>query len=173
MHKQKTVIGRTTDISIVAEDIKDVPAKVDTGADGSSIWASEFSMTSDGSLSFCLFAKGSKFYTGKRHATKNYKVSVVRSAHGTLQVRYKVRLSVYIHGRRVRGTFTLADRSHNEYPVLIGCRLLTNRFIVDVSKGKRQRSEEYAIKASFNQELKKDPVGFFEKYHRGNERGDV
>lgn len=173
MIKQKTIIGRTTDIVLVSEDSLKIPAKVDTGADGSSIWASEFSMSDDGSLSFCLFAKGSPYYTGRRHSTKKYKASAVRSAHGTLQVRYKIELTVVIEKRRVRASFTLADRSLNTYPVLIGCRLLNNKFIVDVSKGRRRIAEKAIGDGPFNAELRKDPVGFFEKYHLENERGDV
>ena len=173
MIKQKAVIGRTTDIVLVSEDGLKVPAKVDTGADGSSIWASDLLMGQDGSLSFCLFAKESPHYTGQRHTTKKYKASAVRSAHGTLQVRYKIELTVVIEKRKVRASFTLADRSRNTYPVLIGCRLLNNKFIVDVSKGRRKQAEKVTGDGPFNAELRKDPVGFFEKYHLDNERGDV
>lgn len=176
MEKQKSTIGRATNMVLVSEGDIRVPAKVDTGADSSSIWASELTMNDDGTLSYCLFAKGSEYYTGRRHTVKEYSVSAVRSAHGTVQVRYKVRLSVIIEGRKIRATFTLADRSLNTYPVLIGCRLLTGKFIVDVSKGreaskkKRLRMNE---KGSLRAELYADPANFFEKYHLGNERGDV
>ena len=173
MEKQKTIIGRTTEISLVADGNLPIPAKIDTGADGSSIWASEFSMDETGHLSYCLFAKDSQYYTGKRHTAKTYQVSAVRSAHGSLQVRYKIKMSVIIEGRKVKGTFTLADRSQNTFPVLIGCRLLNKKFIVDVSKGKHYDSEAHIGVGPFNQEFKKDPVSFFKKYHHENERGDI
>ncbi|MEI9914427.1 MAG: hypothetical protein WDN66_05680 [Candidatus Saccharibacteria bacterium] len=41
MAKDTQVIGSTTTISIPAGGIVDLPAKVDTGADSSSIWASD------------------------------------------------------------------------------------------------------------------------------------
>lgn len=173
MKKQMAIIGRTTDIVLVSEGDLIIPAKVDTGADSSSIWASELSMGDDGSLSFCLFAKGSPHYTGRRHTTKKYKASAVRSAHGTLQIRYKIELTVIIEKRKVRASFTLADRSSNTYPVLIGCRLLNKKFIVDVSKGRRDHPERVVGDGPFNAELNEDPIGFFEKYHLENERGDV
>lgn len=173
MKKQKAIIGRTTDIVLVSEGDLSIPAKVDTGADGSSIWASELSMSKDGTLSFCLFAKDSPYYTGRRHTTKKYTASAVRSAHGTLQVRYKIALTVIIEKRKVRASFTLADRSLNTYPALIGCRLLNNKFIVDVSKGRRDHTGRAAGEGPFTAELREDPVGFFEKYHLENERGDV
>ena len=173
MKKQKAIIGRTTDITVVSEDNVVIPAKVDTGADSSSIWASELSMGDDGTLSCFVFWEGSHVYNGHPPATKKYTASAVRSAHGTVQVRYKIELAVIIEKRRVRASFTLADRSSNTYPVLIGCRLLNNKFIVDVSEGRRERTERTAGDGPFNAELKQDPVGFFEKYHLENERGDV
>lgn len=173
MKKQKAIIGRTADVVIVSEDNLTIPAKVDTGADGSSIWASELSMSDDGVLSFCLFAKGSEHYSGRRHVAETFTASAVRSAHGTLQVRYKIDLSVIIEKRKIRASFTLADRSLNTYPALIGCRLLNNKFIVDTSIGRRDQTEKGAGDGRFNAELREDPVSFFEKYHLENERGDV
>lgn len=172
MEKQKDIIGRTTDIVLISEARMSVPAKVDTGADGSSIWASEINMDDTGVLSFCFFAKESPLYTGVRHRTKRYSAMVVRSAHGTVQVRYRVAISVVIGGRRVRGTFTLADRSRNEFPVLVGRRLLNRKFVVDVSRTAYAEKDK-PIGRALNAELRKDPAGFFKKYHFENERGDL
>lgn len=169
--KQLTIIGRTAPMKIVSEDKCSITVKIDTGADSSSIWASELRMDDDYALSFCLFAKGSPYYTGKRHLTKAYSVSAVRSAHGTLQIRYKVQLVVRLGGKRVRGSFTLADRSKNTYPALIGCRLLNKKFLVDVAKGKKtiEREQKLGIKREFSE----NPRAFFEKYHSNNDRGDI
>lgn len=168
--KDKTIVGRTEKIDIILEDIRGVPAKIDTGADTSSIWASEIDVSESGELSFCLFAKGSKFYSGKRHVTKSFDITVVRSAHGSLQIRYRTQLVVRVKGRRVRGLFTLADRSKNIYPILIGCKLLNKKFLVDVSKGYYEKKMPLA--RELNKELQDDPRGFFERYHLNNERGD-
>ena len=169
--KEKIIIGRTARIGIPVEDIKDVPAKIDTGADNSSIWASELHIDEANELSFCLFAKGSEYYTGKKHTTHTYTVSAVRSAHGTLQVRYKIQMAVRLGGKRVRGTFTLADRSKNTYPVLIGCKLLNKKFLVDVAQGVRIVGREKTLE--IEEELRKNPRAFFEKYHSNNQRGDI
>ena len=164
-------VGRTARLDIPVEGIKNVPAKIDTGADSSSIWASELCVDDDNVLSFCLFAKGSPYYTGKRHEARGYTAIGVRSAHGTLQVRYKIQMVVRLGGRRVRATFTLSDRSQNTYPVLIGCRLLSKKFLVDVSKGSRLATKKPIH--GLRKELNQDPKAFFEKYHSNNHRGDV
>ena len=86
----------------------------------------------------------------------------MRSAHGDLQVRFRVYLTIILGGKKIRGTFTLADRSKNKYPALIGCKILNKKFLIDVSKGfiRENRSDD------LTQELKRDPKAFFEKYRR-------
>ena len=93
----------------------------------------------------------------------------MRSAHGGLQVRFRIHLTIILGGKKIRGTFTLADRSKNKYPALIGCKILNKKFLVDVSKGliRENRTDE------LTQELKCDPKAFFEKYYHNNPRGDV
>ncbi|OYX42106.1 hypothetical protein B7Y94_04005 [Candidatus Saccharibacteria bacterium 32-49-12] len=160
-----TTIGRTTVLSIAAEGAKNVPAKVDTGADSSSIWASDLRMSKGGVLSFALFGKESKHYTGKRHSVRGYRVTKIRSSNGMAQIRYQVKLTVEIAGRKVRGTFTLADRSRNRYPILIGCRMLSKKFLVDVSRGD---SLPKIKNGPLNAELEADPISFFQKYSQAN-----
>lgn len=172
MMQEKTLIGRTANMQIVAENDLMVPVKIDTGADSSSIWASDIVITGDNQLEFVLFDKSSQYYTGKKHRSHHYGVQYVRSSNGTAQVRYRVQLSVRIGGRLVRGTFTLADRSKNKFPVLIGCRLLNKRFIVDVSKDPHKR-RPHPRSNSLTEELKKDPQAFYKKYHANNQRGDT
>lgn len=171
--QEKTIIGRTSKASFPEEAIRGVPVKIDTGADSSSIWASEIHIDDEFTLHFKLFAVGSPYYSGKEHITKAYKVRLVRSSNGTEQIRYSVKLTVTLGGRKVRGSFTLSDRSKNTYPVLVGCKLLYRKFLVDVSRG-TIRTEDQKIKSNtLNQELSKDPKAFFEKYHLGNQRGDI
>jgi len=126
-------------------------------------------MSDDGELSFTLFAPESKFYSGTVYRTKNFEASRVRSAHGDLQVRFLTHLTIILGGKKIRGTFTLADRSKNRYPALIGCKILNKKFLVDVSKGfiRENRSDDLI------QELKRDPKAFFEKYYHNNPRGDI
>ncbi len=133
MAKDTQVIGSTTTISIPAGGIVDLPAKVDTGADSSSIWASDIK-EKNGVLQFCLLDPSSKHYSGKVITTKDYTGVIVKNSFGASERRYRVTLSINLKGRRVRARFSLANRKVKSYPALIGKRLLHRRFIVDVSK---------------------------------------
>ncbi len=171
--KPKTIIGRTSAASFPVEGVQDVPAKIDTGADSSSIWASDLHIDDDYTLHFSLFGQGSRYYTGMRHTTKAYKVRFIRSSNGATQVRYSVKLTVVIGGRKVRASFTLADRSQNTYPILIGNKLLYRKFLVDVSRNDVTLKTHRKKSITLNQELSLDPKAFFQKYHMSNQRGDI
>ena len=168
-----TIVGRDEYVKILAEDNLIVPAKIDTGADSSSIWASELEMSKDGELSFVLFSKDSEYYTGVRHKTTDFSARAIRSSNGTKQLRYAVMLDISICGRHIRGDFTLSDRSKNNFPILIGKSLLEGNFIVDVSRSATKRKKRRPSFGKYNRELSISPKKFFEKYHKNNQRGDL
>lgn len=162
--KRLPIIGSIEYIGIAGEKNK-IPAKTDTGADSSSIWASDFQIESDGSLSFVLFSKKSDLYSGVRHHTKNYSASHVRSSNGQVQVRYRVNLEITVCGQTFITTFTLNDRSRSLFPVLIGRHAVENRFLVDVSRTAFERpTKEERKSTKLTEELRKDPHAFHRKY---------
>ena len=114
-------------------------AKIDTGADSSSIWASGVKQVGD-VLNYTFFAQGSAYYSGKNHYTTRFKLTSVKNSFGHVEIRYKIRLKVKIGRIIYTSWFTLSDRSRNSFPVLIGKNFLKNRFIVDVSKKYLQSS---------------------------------
>ncbi|MGH7240736.1 MAG: RimK family alpha-L-glutamate ligase, partial [Candidatus Saccharimonadales bacterium] len=131
-----TIIGRAEKISLRDFGVQDVPAKVDTGADTSSLWASNIEEREDG-LHFVLFGEGSPLYTGKEEVftAPDYELTRVANSFGQKEMRYKVKLRITLKDRKVRATFTLSDRSLKTYPILLGRKLLHGKFLVDVADG--------------------------------------
>ena len=156
-----SIIGSTEYVEIAG--VKNVPAKIDTGADTSAVWATDIDMKKDGTLVFSLFGAKSPFYTGEKLSSKDYVVKVVRSSHGDQQLRYRVRLPLKIGGKTLETTFTLANRSRNHFPILVGRHTLEDNFLVDVSKSEIKR-ESAENRKRLNQELRKDPYKFHQKY---------
>ncbi len=151
MNQHVVIIGKAEYIDIPELGVSAVPARIDTGAKTSAIWASRIRQHDDG-LSFVLFAPQSDLYTGEVVTTKDFGQTVVSSSNGEAEVRYVVRLSVHLAGKKIRASFTLADRSRQVYPVLIGRKTLAGKFLVDVKRGialtdsERQRSRELKSK---------------------------
>jgi len=160
MTQAKTLIGRVERVSFPSLAIKKVPAKIDTGADSSSIWCSQIKIV-DGHLHCVLFEKNSPFYSGEVIVFKNTDIGLTRIANsfGRKELRYKVKIPMEIRGRTIKATFTLADRSTKLYPILIGRSTLQGKFLVDVSKGSPLHEEEgerqQRLKAEMNR-IKKE-----------------
>ena len=157
----KPIIGSTEYVEIA--NIKNIPAKIDTGADSSSIWASDIDMQPDGTLTFKLFAPASPLYTGKTLTTTDYMAKLVRSAHGDEQVRYRIKLPFAFGNQAFETTFTLANRAKNNFPVLIGRRTIAGHFLVDVEIRNVKTSSNLQTNP-LNAELQKDPYSFHQKY---------
>jgi len=140
--KPKHTIGRAEEVSFPDLGYADVPARIDTGAKTSSLWVSDVVQESNGKLSFVLFDEGSPSYDGRRHTADRYEKVIVASTIGEAQERYKIKIRVTLDGRTINASFTLANRSKQVYPVLIGRNVLTGKFIVDVEDGKALTEKE-------------------------------
>ena len=164
---EQDIIGSTEYVEIAG--IKNIPAKIDTGADSSAIWASNINMEADGTLVFSLFGKKSPLFTGERIRATDYKVKSIRSSHGDTQIRYRVKLPLKLGDKSFETTFTLANRSRNNFPVLIGRRTIKGEFLVDTSKTSVKQDSSPTTTIRLNQELKEDPQKFHQKYIKGKE----
>ena len=146
-----------------------IPAKTDTGAQSSAIWASHICVEKDGTLKFRLFDEGYYLYTGrvfKREAGR-YKVGIIRSSNGEEQIRYRVYLPITIAGKKISALISLTDRSSNNFPILIGRRTLSGKFIVNP---RIQNVKNLSVNTknpatdTLNDKLLKDPYKFHQKY---------
>lgn len=133
--KELVLIGRAERIQFVDFGKVDVPVRVDTGAKTSALWASEIH-EDGGVLSFVLFDKGNEWYDGATITTTDYGTRLVANSSGAVEERYTIKAMITMHGRKIRATFTLANRETQVYPVLIGRNVLRGKFIVDVKQGK-------------------------------------
>lgn len=131
----RQILGKVEEVSLPEMGGVILCARVDTGAKTSAIWVSSVEETDDG-LKVIFFGEKSSFYTGESVIFDSYSETDVASSNGLIERRYKVRLLVSVGGRRIRAWFTLADRSTQVYPILIGRNILRGKFLVDVMIGK-------------------------------------
>ena len=160
----KSIIGRSAKIDFGRRAIG-VPAKVDTGADGSSVWASNIRVDKNGILKFSLFGKGSPYYNGKVFRRTDYSVAMVKSASGHEIIKYRTHFTITIAGKKIKALFGLSDRAVHNFPVLIGRRTLSGKFLVDVSLGEVKNPKKIRT-AELNKELARNPRKFYKKYHQ-------
>jgi len=160
---KNNVIG-STEIVKIDPNYECIPAKVDTGADRSAIWASRIRVDKNGILRFALFGEGSQHYTGKIFKREDYGVAMVKSSNGNKEMRYRTHLTVTIRGRKIRTLFYLSDRSTQKYPVLIGRHTIRGKFIVDVKQAAIRLPK--TPKVGYNDMMLQDPYSFFCKFRK-------
>ena len=109
----RTVIGMTEEITVCGnKGCKTVIARIDTGATVGSV---------------------DKELAEKLDLGETVKEKVVKSSHGT-SVRPIKKMRFELKGRKFRMNFTIADRSHLKYKILVGQNVLKKDFLVDCSK---------------------------------------
>jgi len=136
------VIGRAEEVSFPGVDLNSVPARIDTGARTSSIWASK-ALAKEGVLSVVFLGPGQKAYNkDKVHTFEHFSQLKVMSSNGQIQDRYLISLVIKIGNKKIRAKFTLADRSTQVYPVLVGRNVLKGKFVVNVKVGKALIKQE-------------------------------
>jgi len=107
----KITIGLTENISFVSHDgkIEEVAAKIDTGATRSSI---DIRLASKLNLGPVIKSK------------------IVKSAHGN-KLRPVIEAEIILAGKKIKSEFTLADRTHMKFAVLIGVNVLKHGFLIE------------------------------------------
>lgn len=137
MANQLQTIGRQEIIDLPEFDLENVEAKVDTGAYTSSINCSRLKTKEiDGVEHLTFYLSGSKIHEKKarRFVTKNFKKKRIRSSNGQMEERFIITTTAVFFGKKIKMDFSLADRSKMKFPILLGRKLLSKKFVVDVSK---------------------------------------
>ncbi len=130
--QNKKIIGRSVEIDLLDLNLLNVAARVDSGASTSSIWASSIKKI-DQNLEVVFFGDNSPYFNGRKVLFSDFLVTNIKSSMGEIEKRYKVSLRVKIYNHTINQWFTLANRSKQKFPILIGRNILKDRFLIDVS----------------------------------------
>lgn len=133
----KRLIGRRERISLPEWGLKNVTAKVDTGAYTSSIHCQDIREVEEAGkkvLIFQLLDPSQRNFSEGKIKTEFYTQKKVKNSFGQAEIRYKVSTEVLMFGEVFQAEFTLTDRSKMKNPILLGRKLLQGRFVVDVAE---------------------------------------
>lgn len=130
--KKKTVIGRDDIADLPFFKLKNVKVKTDSGAYTCTIHCSKI-QERKGVLEVVFLDRKEQGYTGETFLFEHYDRKKVRSSSGEQQERYIVRGDILLFGKKHNTEFTLSSRHMMRYPVLLGRKLLSGKFIIDTS----------------------------------------
>jgi hypothetical protein len=135
--KGKEIIGRTVLVDLPRLGFTGIPAKTDTGAYYCSLHCHFINVKmEDGKRVLCfnlLDPSHPEYQDRTIHYRRKFIEKQIKNSFGDSESRFLIRTSVRIHDRRIRAWISLTDRGNMKYPMLLGSRLLQNKFIVDVS----------------------------------------
>jgi hypothetical protein len=132
--QNKKIIGSVEMISILDLELFDLDAKIDTGADSNALHCDDIYIDQDKFVHFKLVDEVHASYHDKKMIIPLYKLKRVRSSNGDLQLRPSIKVDVLFFGKKYKAVISLTNRSDMKYPMLIGRKFLSGRFLVDVSQ---------------------------------------
>lgn len=132
--RPKQVIGFADRLDFPDLGWNDVEAKIDTGAFTSALHCTDVKLVPHGDgfrLRFTLV--GERGEKKKQFVTDLFQYKTIKNSFGQSEKRFVIQTRVLIMGRLIRAEFSLANRGTMRFPVLLGRKLLRNKFVVDVS----------------------------------------
>ena len=126
----KRNIGRIDKVDFPLLDLFDIESKVDTGAYTSSIHCKNVKVENN-YLKCNFLDEEHPNYHEKEIVFDEYDVKVVKSSNGQSEPRYRIKTEIVIFGKTHEIYLTLSDREEMRFPVLLGRRFITRKFVVD------------------------------------------
>lgn len=127
------ILGRSDRVDLPKLGLANLHAKVDTGAYTCCLHCSKAEVI-DGKLEFVLLDEEHPEFTGMKFVFKKFVQREIRNSFGESELRYIIKTSIKIFDRRIRAEFSLSNRGNLKFPVLLGRKILRNRFLIDVTK---------------------------------------
>lgn len=130
---EKLTIGRIDKIDLPEFGLENIEAKIDTGANRSSIHCSRIEHRDFDGVDSIVFSipldnnDDETLFHSSDFTTKN-----IRSSSGHVEERYIIKTTVVLFGKQIKTSFSLTDRTEMKFPILLGRKLLASRYIVDV-----------------------------------------
>lgn len=132
----KKVIGRKEKISLPKLGLRLVWAKIDTGAYTSSLHAEEIREEERNGkkvLCFKILMPAHVGFTDKTLVFEDYREKKVKNSFGQTETRYLIQTKIKLARESFLAEFTLSDRSSMKNSILLGRKILRDRFLVDVN----------------------------------------
>jgi hypothetical protein len=135
--KKIKLIGRREYVDFPELDIFKVEAKIDTGAYTSALHCKDISVKEiEGKQMLCfkLLDESHPEFNEVEHCFEYFIQKPIKSSSGETELRYIIKTLLMIGHKKIRTSVSLTDRGNMRYPVLIGRKMIKNKFIIDVAK---------------------------------------
>lgn len=129
----RLLLGRTDIVDFPKLDLEGINIKVDTGAYTSSMHCHNIK-EEDGVLKCQFLDPSHDQYHEKYFFFKEFTQKNVKSSNGIVENRYLIETEVVVFNQTYTIELSLTERGSMKYPVLLGRKFLSKKFIVDTAK---------------------------------------
>jgi hypothetical protein len=131
--RQKRVVGWKEHAALPDLKVKDVIAKMDTGANLASIDASEIKYSTKSGVKFVNFKIMKRNNTVRKTSAPLAGFKRIKSSNGEVERRPYIKTTLLVDGISKKIELTLTDRGPMDYTMLIGRKALGRRWVVNPS----------------------------------------
>lgn len=134
---KKIIIGRVEKIDLPTLSIFNLDSKIDTGAYTSSLHCHHISVDMRDSkkwVCFHVLDPSHPEYEDRKYECPVHDIRKVKSSNGLVEERIIIKQQAIFFGIKRMIELSLTNRSEMKFPILLGRKFLSNKFIVDVSK---------------------------------------
>ncbi len=123
------LIGRREYVNFPSLNLTHIEAKIDTGAYTCSIHCKNIQLLTKEGKPLLTF----QLQDNEVHTVEHFYKKKIKNSFGEMEERFIIKTVIQIGRKKINTTVSLSDRGNMRYPVLIGRKLLKNKFIVDVN----------------------------------------
>lgn len=140
------ILGRYDRVDLPEMGLYNVHAKIDTGAFTSSLHC-RIAEEVNGKLEFVLLDEEHPEFTGMKFIAENFEKRDIKNSFGEVESRYVITTTIRIFEEDITTEFSLSNRGSLKFPILLGRKILRDRFLIDVkSKNLSYREKRLAQK---------------------------
>ena len=127
------ILGRYDRVDLPELGLHNIHAKVDTGAYTSSLHCHR-AMVTNGVLEFILLDEEHPEFTGLKFSFRDFEERDIKNSFGEVERRFVITTTLKIFDEDIATEFSLSNRGSLKFPILIGRKIVRNRFLIDVTK---------------------------------------
>ena len=143
------ILGRYDRVDLPELGLFDIHAKIDTGAYTSSLHCHHVHIV-DGMLEFVLLDEEHSEFTGTKLRFAEFALRDIKNSFGAIESRFVITTTLKILDQEITTEFSLCMRVSLKFPILIGRKILRNRFMIDVRRKnlsfRKKRSQRVSLR---------------------------
>lgn len=126
-------LGRYDRVDLPGLGLKNIHAKVDTGAYRCSLHCQSAKVV-NGVLEYVLLDEEHPEFTGMKFKADTFYERDIKNSFGEVERRYVITTTIKIFNEEITAEFSLSNRGSLKFPILIGRKILQDRYLIDVKK---------------------------------------